>query len=481
MKRRGFALLSAILIAAFMLAVVTGIGATLISQVRSQAQAGVSKKAFYYAETALQDSFSAACNPADSTGIRAYLLAASQSSLAWNKNGAYAVPVAGDARAFTWVKAKKIFDSGNKFLRYSFVAEGVVCDRSNLTRALFVAGTGFNVVARRVIELGAGGLSAGDAGSIFNFGVFSGSGMVQKGLATYNAPLGPVTIYAGTEIDLNNTTLGPGITAIAHDTVDVKDWTIPPEEHGRQLVAPPIDLAYWQSQFVAFLNGTTPYDGTIPSGSTVAQYMDTHIDAVRTAIQYYLTGKPVSVSGYSGYQYTTPLEVANLYAALAPATPTGKFATLTTSQYKDVKDTFFRTVFYVQDSAGSLNATIPDHPYSGVLVCPGTLGFDSKSVIDPPPSGAVFMSKGDLTFNGAGKFQGTFYTEGNFIHTGNTEDFYGSIIALKGNVGLNGGGGQTFNLVNYAANDTELAMHFQAIETIGTGWSEADYLAFTGF
>ena len=224
MKRRGFALLSAILIAAFMLAIVTGIGATLASQVRSQAQAGVSKKAFYYAEAALQESFSAACNSAD-TGIRPRLLGNPEPPhpvlpQAWPGQPGQ---IPADIRAFTWVKAKPVFDSGNKLLRYELIAEGVVCDRdvSTLSSDELRAGTVFNVLARRVITLAASGLSVSKQGSVFDYGLFAGLNITQNGHSDYQGNPSGIDIYSDGDISMNGGTTLYGIDVYAHGTVDV--------------------------------------------------------------------------------------------------------------------------------------------------------------------------------------------------------------------------------------------------------------------
>lgn len=469
MKRRGFALVSAVVISAFLMVAIVGVSAILTSQLRSQAQEGLSRKAFYDAEAALQRAFSAACDTGDTTGIYAALSGATPARF----ESAAAV-VAGDSNSFTWIKAKPVF-AGATLLRYEFVAEGVVCDKnvSALSSAQLKAGTGYSVLSRRVIQLQAGADFASKGGNAFDYGLFAGSGIIQNGKSSYHAPEGPVDVYAGTNINMKTSSFDAGIDIYAHGTVDVKSYSGVKQEHAEQVTLPPIDLAYWQTQFKAFLNGTAPYDGSDPA------HMNTSSPLVRAAIASYLTGKNVTVAGYSGYLYTTAAEVAGLWQALSQPAPSGAFGTLTATQYKQLHDTFSKTAFYVQDTASSLNATVPDHAYAGVLVCPGTLSFDGHG--GPPYStGAVFVSKGSLTFNGRGTFQGTFYTEGTFLHNGSTSELYGSVIALQGDIHFNGASKDT-NLVNYAAGVTELESEFSLSDKMGSGWSEVDLSTFSGF
>lgn len=488
LKRQGFALISAILIVAFMLAMVAGIGATLTSQMRSQAQAGVSKKAFYYAEAALQEAFLAACNSADETGIRTYLLNPSNSSLAWNENGVYASRVVGDARAFTWVKAKPVFtvdDHGHNtttVLRYEFIAEGVICD-SALTASQVSSGTGFNVLARRVITLAASGLSVAKQGSVFKYGLFGGGSIAQNGNSNYKGDPPGINIYSAGNITMNGGTTLTDINVFAHGTVNanVTDGTI--EAHARELTVAPIDFAYWQSQFVAFLKGTSPYDGIIPAGSAVGEHMDTSDVKVRTAISKYLIGKASGVEEPFGYLYTTPGEVAALWTALSSVTQpeTGPFSLseggISEDQYAQLHGTFSTTVFYVEDFAGGLNVTIPPSDVRGVLVCPGGMTLNAKG---NGGAEAVFICSGDLTFNGKGFFIGTFYTDGDAAFTQNgSGTVHGSIIAPNGRITFNGK--EDVTLVNFAEGNVELDEQFQSIETMSSGWAEADYGAFKTF
>lgn len=466
MKRQGFALISSIVIASFLLVTVVAVSAMLTSQLRSQSLEGLSRKAFYYAEAALQDSFSAACNTGDATGIRSALLGTTPV--------AYDGPakmVAGDSGSFTWIKAKPVF-SGVTVVRYEFVAMGVVCDSSlsGLSSADLKAGIGYSVLSRRVIKM----LTAADFdskdGNVFQYGLLAGSGIIQNGNSAYHAPQGPVDLYAGTNITMKTSSFDADIDIYAHGTVKVKSYSGVLQEHADQVTLPPINLAYWQTQFKAFLDGTAPYNGN-------PQYMDMRPQLVKDAVGKYISRK----SATSGYLYTTPSEVANLIAALKFDFSDRKdlfFLITDPVVYKQLQDTVSKTVFYVQDSASSLNATIPDRPFSGVLVCPGQLTFDSKSVFDS--TGAVFMSKGNLTFNGSGKFQGTFYTEGTFLHNGSTSELYGSVIALQGDIRFNGASKDT-NLVNYAAGNTEAETQFSLTKPIGSGWSEVDLSKFSSF
>jgi type II secretory pathway pseudopilin PulG len=482
MKRPGFALLAAILIAAFLLAAMAGIGATLTSQVRSQAQAGSSRTAFYGAEAALQHAFLAACNTSDTdptyAGIHAYL-AAGSSPLAWQK-----VVLGSDPRTFTWVKAKPIFGTGkddSTVLRYEFVAEGVVCDRV-ITASQASAGTGFNVVARRVIKLVASGLSAQDAGSVFNFGMFAGSSISQTGKSAFNGSPRKVSIYSGGSFTMTSGASSvSNIDVSAHGTITVKGTLTQSSEleHARELTAPVIDLAYWQGQFNAFLGGSQPYDG-----SDSQNYMNTaalfngevsSTDLVKNHIQKIL-GHPAPASDPTGNKYARPQDVATLCADLAGTAPSGALAGMDLSVYQQLQKTLFRTVFYVED-AGLLNATIPGGDVSGVLVCPGTLTFTTKDV----GSGAVYLSKGDLTFNGSGTIMGTFYTDGSqYTSHGSTPTLVGSIIAPRGSITFDGAN-KDVTFQNFAFGNTELDEHFQAVEAMSSGWSETDYTAFTTF
>ena len=149
MKRRGFALISSIVIASFLLLTVVAVSAMLTSQLRSQSLEGLSRKAFYDAEAAFQNSFSAACNTGDTTGIRSALVGATPVAY----DGPAAV-VPGDIGSFTWVKAKPVFSAGS-LVRYEFVAMGVVCDRSvsGLSSDQLKSGTGYSVLSRRVVKM----------------------------------------------------------------------------------------------------------------------------------------------------------------------------------------------------------------------------------------------------------------------------------------------------------------------------------------
>lgn len=470
MKRQGFALISSIVIASFLLVTVVAVSAMLTSQLRSQSLEGLSRKAFYYAEAALQDSFSAACNTGDATGIRSALLGTTPV--------AYDGPakmVAGDSGSFTWIKAKPVF-SGVTVVRYEFVAMGVVCDSnlSDLSSEELKAGTGYSVLSRRVVEMLTAADFASKEGNAFQYGLFGGSGVIQNGSSAYHAPEGDVDVYAGTNLTMKTSVFDDNIGVYAKGTAKIKnpDEVRVFQEGAPQVTPPPINLAYWQTQFQAFLDGTAPYNGD-------GVHMDTQPTdhpLVNSAIQSILRPE-----GAPGFKYVTPANVANLCAALAPAVPDALvWPGVDITIYQQLQSTLARTVFYVQDSASSLNATIPDHPFSGVLVCPGQLTFDAKHGINFDTTGVVFMSKGNLIFNGSGKFQGTFYTEGTFLHNGSTSELYGSVIALQGDIRFNGASKDT-NLVNYAAGNTEAESQFSLTKPIGSGWSEVDLSKFSSF
>lgn len=498
-KRVGFALVTAVVISAFLMTAIVGVSTVLVSQLRIQSQAGLSRKALYYAEAALQKYYQDACNKAATTDIRTALLnspyyysSLTSSYSSWSSDSEVVYKIApDDTQSFTWVKAKQITGG------YQFIAMGVVCnnkvsDLGYATLQDIASGTGaagYTVLARRVVQLPASGLSIPEY-SPFKYGLFAGSVITQHGSSTYKAPeslesdlLG---IYAGDYLLMRNTTFSNYVDVGAHNTVIVGSaWKESP--HSAQLTLSPVDLAFWQAQFQDFLSGNGVYSGT---DST---HMNTNDLKVKAAIAEYLTGKPVGSGEPSGYLYTTPGEVAALWAALSSSTqpPTqpgsGPFSLseggISADQYAQLRNTFNTTVFYVQDSATVSGASIDEqNVYNGVLVSGGSLSC-STGVHDTISSDLlvrpVFISADDLTFNGSGVYQGSFYTSGNFTQNGSIKGLSGSIIAATGSITIDGSAG--VSLINYAAGNIQLENGFHVSVTAQSGWREADLSTFSAF
>lgn len=489
-KRVGFALVTAVVISAFLMTAIVGVSTVLVSQLRIQSQVGLSRKALYYAEAALQKYYQDACNEAATADIRTALLnspyyySSLTSSYSWSSDSEVVYKIApGDTQSFTWVKAKQITGG------YQFIAMGVVCnnkvsDLGYATLQAIASGTGaagYTVLARRVVQLPASGLSIPEY-SPFKYGLFAGSVITQHGSSTYKAPESsesdPLGIYAGDYLLMRNTTFSNYVDVGAHNTVIVGSaWQESP--HSAQLTLSPVDLAFWQAQFQNFLNGNGVYSGT---DST---HMNTSDLGVRTAIGMYLTGKPVGLGEPSGYLYTTPGEVAALWAALNSSTQpsSGPFSGISAAKYAQLHNTFNTTVFYVQDSATVSGASIDEqNEYNGVLVSGGSLSCSSDvhdTISSDPLVRPVFISADDLTFNGAGVYQGSFYTSGNFTQNGRIDGLSGSIIAATGSITINGSAG--VSLINYAAGNIQLENGFHVSVTAQSGWREADLSTFSAF
>lgn len=524
-RRLGFALVSAVVIAAFLMTAVVGVSTILVSQLRSQSQQALSRKALYYAEAALQECFSAACDTGDTTGIRAALVGGDKGNnpppqsypVLWTctrsgDSGSVLNSIApGDKQSFTVVQAKPVTQG------YQFIAMAVICDRdiSGLTATELQSGSKYTVLARRIVQMGATGLSVPGGTSAFNYGMFAGSGVIQNGSSGYAAPystaLDPLLIYAGATVDMHTTAFTGFVDVAAHSTVDVNkttnSGTIPGTNttlapHSAQLTLPSIDLAYWQSQFKAFLTGGPPYDGDTAtkldaSGNTYTDadtYMDTKHNGVADLVANYIPATqlvtapdPTGTYDFSTFQYATPSEVVQLWSDLS--SHSGSFASLYADEtdhltWQQLVKTFAHTVFYVQDSATSLDETIaadkqaPCPQYNGVLVCPGTLYSNCNEAPQYSTAG-VFLCNEGITFDGSGTYQGTFYTTKGFRQNGSTKGFYGSIIAGTGNIDLNGSADVT--LVNYAAGNLQLEGSFKVGVAAQSSWAEVDLPAWTAF
>lgn len=499
-KRVGFALVTAVVISAFLMTAIVGVSTVLVSQLRIQSQAGLSRKALYYAEAALQKYYQDACNEAATADIRTALLnspyyySSLTSSYSWSSDSEVVYKIApGDTQSFTWVKAKQITGG------YQFIAMGVVCNNSisGLAYGTLQAiangtgPTGYTVLARRAVQLPTSGLSIPQY-SPFKYGMFAGSGILQTGNSDYSAPgtspSNVLGVYAGDRVVMKETTFSGCVDVGAHNTVNVKSAYLT-SPHGAQLTLSAVDLAFWRTQFKDFVNGTGVYGGsTTPEGDT-SRYMDTSDAKVRTAIGKYLIGKAGGSGEPSGYLYTTPGEVAALWAALSLSTQpgSGPFSLsgggISAAQYTQLNSHFLTTVFYVRDSATSLDATLAtEHgtcpQYNGVLVSPGSmLMLSGANTISS--TGAVFICEGDITFDGSGDYQGTFYTQGSFTQNGSTKHFSGSIIAGSGSVDLHGSG--NISLINYAAGNIQLENGFHVSVTAQSGWREADLSTFSAF
>jgi hypothetical protein len=490
--RPGFALVTVIVLSAFLLVSIIGVGTVLTSQLQSQSQQVLSRKALYYAEAALQECFSAACDP-NNTTIRTKLLNGTTYTGSWARSGdtgsVLSIIAPDDKQSFTVVKAKPVTVNSNK--DFQFIAMAVICDHdiSDLSVSDLQNGIGYTVLSRRIVQLGATGLSVPGGMSTFKYGMFAGTGIIQNGNSSYTAPLSsqsdPLYIYAGDSVNMKVTTFTGYVDIAAHNTINIgggDNTTLAP--HSAEMALPPINLAYQQSQFVAFLLGLPPYDGDTTvkqdaDGNTYTDaglYMDTAHHSIAGIINHYIPFQSVNISGYPLYFYTTPAQVSTLWHDLSNRT--GYFTSLDNATWQQLVNTFAHTTFYVQDSATSLNATIGSDQYNGVMVIPGSLNY-SNGAANAYTTAGVFLCNKNITFNGSGVYQGTFYTQGSFTQNGSTKGFYGSIIAGTGDIRLNGKG--TIDLINYASGNLLLEDGFKVGLAAQSGWSETDLSAWTSF
>lgn len=481
MHRKGFALITAVVISAVMLTTVVLISIAAQSTRQIQTQQVLSQETLYRAEQALQDTVRT---------LRTQPTAAQQLI----NSGRYeAGPAAdpGGQRNFHWVKVH--YNSSLDVYEFFSAAMCTTVDVSTLNLASVPEQ---DILSRRIVRAVMKG-TGGRSGTAFNYGMYSGGTFTVTGGGVMITPThGTGNVYAGTAVSLNGTPTLKGVEFYSHGTVSLGNPTLDPAtypigttalsiQHPKIDAVPFPDLnqmdTQYQTLFQQFIQATgapatpaSPYNGT-------AGYPNTSSPLVQAAIASVL--KPTSyVSGGHTYWYATMDNAYALYQAVENMTLTG----LTYDQKTDLKKNVSKMVFYVRTSSTDPNAELgvgvkhneaKDKVFdmAGTVFCPGSVTANGQTKTVGTEAFALYC-RDNITINGEGEAQGAFLTGGTFTKNG-AWTFTGSIAAL-GDVTCHGGGGMTLTYHDYNSAVTQPTSGFTSLNAVPSGWSEIDWNAF---
>jgi hypothetical protein len=467
--RQGFALITAVVISAALLATIVGIATLTVQETRSQAQQGVSGEALAIAERGLSDAV---------TQLRAGGTLATKVTALADTATAQLAPSSGTGgtvsstgHSFYWVmiQAHNAPTATNRY--YSIYAAGFIVGPviSSYTSAQLktLATSTTDVLARRVVQVtGTIGSTTvpgqGGGSTAFDYGVFTGTNLTISGSGAVTNGTPPTSgVFSANNITVSGSGAVTDVQLYAQATISHtgSGAVTPADLHPSYTSAtmptfPTLNLSAYMNLFDEFVAGTAPFDGS------VANYPDLSNLTVRSAVLTAL-GPPttVTVSGKSHY-FVTPTNLSTYISAVVSGN--GALAGLTSAQKTALKSTLCNSVFYVRDSATSANATWGGSNainLAGVIVCSGDATFSGSGAIGLAIANEPFaiLDVGVIRISGSGAVNGgIFYDEGADPVTGlgfisGSGAFQGQLIC-QNNVQVTGSGADTLiNYVNYAS------------------------------
>ena len=497
--RQGFALITAVVITAAILATIVGIATLTVRETRVQAEQNASDQALAVAERGLADVVSRLKTDLAIEAIDRPKDVAWEPRLSIDSDGTEVSTVKTGAHSFYWVKVVPTsYENANKDRDYAIYAAGFIVrpkitdDEGNTTydslalKALAASTT--DVIARRIVSLTSYGIvkwetsegtplipgnpgTQGDLSWPFSYGLFTGEtfNMVgSKNLANVTTS-GTSGMYAVQDITMtSNHTLSNADLfaehAILAEGITVVGGTLDSISHRPApgtATFPKLDLEAYMDLFDAFVSGTAPFNGSKDD------YPDLSLANVRSAVLTAL-GDPqnsnVTVDGQI-HHFVTPASLSNytdqvvsgsLVASLEGSLKPNEIIAL-----QALSSTLSKSVFYVRDSGGDkpkdadATWTSDRANLAGVIVCSGNVRFTGCPDFASGQVAAI-LAQGNIDIAGSTKdvSRGIFYAEGTVKYAGGGKDnegtgqFEGQIIS-QGTVKFDGGGGVTFK--NYSS------------------------------
>jgi hypothetical protein len=458
--RKGFALITAVITSAAILATIVGIATLTMRETRVQAAQGASNQALAVAERGLAEVVSRF--RADKSLAKQVIALTDGASWELPPSSGSGGTVSPSGHAFYWVKVipQGAANGDRSYLTYAagFVVRPNVSSFSASQLKTLAAST-TEVLARRVVQLTSFGIvrtsssSTGEPGTMgggspFDYGLFTGDsfqGDGSKNLANATTDgttgiyakenisitddqdegggggrktLTNLELYAEKEIDVGENVLvvaipptipPPTVASISHEAYDPPNDALHP-------TFPVLDLEAYMDLFDAFVAGTEPFDGTVDG------YPNLSNDLVR-AIVLSALGNPQNNHATVGGQvhhFVTPDSLSSYTAKVVSLSLSG---TLNPEQSLALKSTLSRSVFYVRQSASNPDAKWQsDRTYlAGVIVCSGKINFTGCPDFADGQV-AAFLSNGEFKIAGSTKgdsqVRGIFYTTQTITYTG---------------------------------------------------------------
>jgi len=512
--RQGFALITAVVISAAILATIVGIATLTVRETRVQAEQNASDQALAVAERGLADVVSR---------LRTDQVIALPDSVPWEPSFSYGTTgtVNLSGHAFYWVKVVPK-GAANTDRDYEIYAAGFIAGEniSGKTSGQLkdLAADSTKVLARRVVQVT--GTMSSSGPSAFDYGMFTGTSFSMVGskdLANVTAA-GTLGIYATQDITMTSNHTLTDLQLYAEHAIDASGVTVvavPPTTPPPTLASishpnwpstatfPPLDLEKYMHLFDAFVAGTAPFDGHPVFDSNGVQtnvgYPDLSNATVRNAVLAAM-GNPqsnnVTVGGQTHHfviqdnqnwlsNYTAKVVALDTVTDTPPGTLPGTLPSLTLNQRIALKSTLSKSVFYVRTSATNENVKWQsDREYlAGVIVCSGTVDFTgcpdfadgqkaailAQGNIDIAGSTSgntaargIFYSEGEVKYTGSGWFDGQLISQDTIRFTGSGDVTFEKYSSMFGNLLP---GGDTTTVVNGFSQNP-------------SGWTEKDWSKF---
>ena len=482
--RQGFALITAVVISAAILATIVGIAALTVRETRIQAEQNASDQALAVAERGLAEVVSRF--RADQTLAKAVIQLAN--GAIWELPPASGVggTVSSSGHSFYWVKvvAQGAANGNRNYLVYAtgFMVRPSVSSYTSL-QLTRIASSATDVMGRRVVQvsmLGKVSTTDGTPGdesgrSAFDYGLFTGDTFSMTGSKDlFNVTTdGTLGMYAKQEIDMNSNHTLSNLELYAEHAIKAAGVTVTPPDtletisHANYtppspLNFPKLNLGAYMSLFDAFVAGASPFNGVPVYDSDGVQtnngYPDLSNDVIRTAVLAAL-GNPqnnsVTIDGQPHHfvttaslsSYTDKVVSGSFVEGLMTTVPLVAIPALTA-----LPSTLSKSVFYVRNSTTDANAKWQSDraDLAGIIVCSGAVTFTGCPDYASDQVAAV-LAVGDIDIEGSTKkdsqVQGIFYSEGGVKYAGSGL-FQGQMIG-QDTVNFTGSGDVTFK--NYSS------------------------------
>lgn len=463
--RQGFALITAVVIGAAILATIVGIATLTVRETRVQAEQSVSDQALAMAERGLADVVSQ---------FRATDQALAEKVIALEDNTVWELPpssgtggtVSPGGHAFYWVKVVPQVpqDTRRDYVIYAvgFIVRPVISSSTTSIELKTLAASSTDVIARRVVKL-IGTMSLKTPGSwAFDYGMFTGDTFKLGGSKdlTNVTTDGTLGLYAKQNITMNSNHTLTNLELYAERAINADGVTVvavPPTTPPPTLASisnpnhttdpinfPSLDLEKYMDWFDAFIAGGYPFDGSEPT------YPDLSNSDVMSAVLSAL-GNPqnnlVTVAGQQ-HHFVTPTWLSNYADKVVSGTLPGLSSDpiLSSEQKSALKSTLSKSVFYVRNSVGGADAKWQSDraDLAGIIVCSGQVTFTGCPYFADGQEAAI-LAKGDINIEGGTKgdpVRGIFYSEGGVKYTGGGS-FEGQVIS-QDTVDWGGSGNVTF-------------------------------------
>jgi len=519
--RGGFALITAVVISAAILATIVGIATLTVRETRVQAEQNASDQALVVAERGLADVVSrlktdlaieAIARPKDVTW---------EPPLSIDSDGTKVSTVKTGAHSFCWVKVVPT-GAANQDRNYEIYAAGFIVRpdisssaSSYLTATLAISTT--DVIARRVVQLTSFGkmltsstTTKPDGPSAFDYGLFTGANFTMSGSKNLlNVTTSETSgIYAVGNIE--PVTGSPTFTDLqlyAEGSID-KDvaqkmlvdssevypgYTVSPKP-----TFPDLNLEAYMDLFDAFVAdpAKAPFDGSKTG------YPDLSNASVRSAVLTALGNPQNNWVTVGGHHFVTPDKLSVYTDLVVNGTLPGLSSdpVVLSQQKSALKSTLSKSVFYVRNSVTDPDVTWQSaRAYlAGVIVCSGNIKFTGCPDFAQGQV-AAFLARGTIDLAGSTAAntpaRGIFYAEGwdeskqkfvdkAILYTGSGW-FEGQVIskstvdwAGSGNIKFTDYSSMISDLLPDAITTTEIT-GFKSFSQTASGWTEkawADFL-----